>query len=88
VSRKRWNGVYPAVVVPFEEGYSIDERSFRNLLRWLVGHEGVAGVVMYQRGLIANPIARPPVTPLSAVEKEGIREGLELCDLLPVLSPL
>lgn len=43
---KRWSGVYPAVLVPFQDDYSIDELGFRKLLRWVAGHDGVAGVVV------------------------------------------
>jgi 4-hydroxy-tetrahydrodipicolinate synthase len=44
--RKKWSGVYPAVLLPFQEDYSIDEQGFRELLRWVAGHDGVEGVVV------------------------------------------
>lgn len=46
MSSKKWIGVYPAVLLPFEDDYSVDEDGFRSLLRWIVGHEGVSGVVV------------------------------------------
>lgn len=30
---KRWSGVYPAVLLPFDDEYRIDEPGFRSLLR-------------------------------------------------------
>ena len=46
MSSKKWSGVYPAVLLPFEDDYSIDEQGFRELLRWLAGHDGIEGVVV------------------------------------------
>lgn len=43
---KRWSGVYPAVLLPFDESYHIDEAGFRDLLRWVASHDGVRGVVV------------------------------------------
>jgi 4-hydroxy-tetrahydrodipicolinate synthase len=43
---KRWSGVYPAVLLPFNDDYSIDEPGFRQLLQWVVGHDGIRGVVV------------------------------------------
>lgn len=43
---KRWRGVYPAVLLPFDDHYRIDEPGFRELLRWVAGHEGISGVVV------------------------------------------
>jgi 4-hydroxy-tetrahydrodipicolinate synthase len=43
---KRWSGVYPAVLLPFTDDYRIDEEGFRSLLRWVVGHDGISGVVV------------------------------------------
>lgn len=46
VMDKRWRGVYPAVLLPFDDDYQIDERSFRDLLRWVASHDGISGVVV------------------------------------------
>lgn len=43
---KRWRGVYPAMLLPFDDQYQIDEPGFRDLLRWVASHEGVSGVVV------------------------------------------
>ncbi len=44
--QKRWSGVYPAVLLPFHDDYSIDEHGFREMLRWVAGHDGIQGVVV------------------------------------------
>ncbi len=44
--QKRWSGVYPAVLLPFNDDYSIDEPGFRSMLRWVAGHDGIRGVVV------------------------------------------
>ncbi|PUZ31209.1 dihydrodipicolinate synthase family protein, partial [Staphylococcus cohnii] len=40
------SGVFPAVLVPFNEDDSIDEKSFRDLVKWVASHEGVNGIVV------------------------------------------
>lgn len=44
--RKAWRGVFPAVLVPFHDDYTIDELALRRLLRWVAGHDGLGGVVV------------------------------------------
>ncbi len=46
MATKRWSGVYPAMLLPFDDGFAIDEEGFRGLLRWVVGHDGISGVVV------------------------------------------
>lgn len=46
MSQKKWRGVYPAVLLPFKDDYSIDEEGFRKLVRWVASHDGVEGIVV------------------------------------------
>ncbi|WP_243840794.1 dihydrodipicolinate synthase family protein [Paenisporosarcina antarctica] len=46
MTQKKWQGVYPAVLLPFKDDYSIDEESFRSLVSWVAGHEGIEGIVV------------------------------------------
>jgi 4-hydroxy-tetrahydrodipicolinate synthase len=43
---KKFRGVYPAVLLPFKDDYSINEQGFRNLVRWVAEHEGIEGIVV------------------------------------------
>ncbi|GAF21168.1 dihydrodipicolinate synthase [Bacillus sp. JCM 19047] len=43
---KKWNGVYPAVLLPFKDDYSIDEAGFRKLVSWVASHDGISGIVV------------------------------------------
>lgn len=45
-NKEKWSGVFPAVLVPFNEDDSIDEESFRDLVKWVASHEGVNGIVV------------------------------------------
>lgn len=45
-NKEKWSGVFPAVLVPFNEDDSIDEESFRKLVKWVANHEGVSGIVV------------------------------------------
>ncbi|GAA3315653.1 hypothetical protein GCM10020331_010980 [Ectobacillus funiculus] len=38
--------MFPAVLIPFKDDYSIDEQGFRALVRWVASHEGVSGIVV------------------------------------------
>lgn len=44
--KKKWSGVFPAVLLPFKNDYSIDEQSFRKLVSWVASHEGIKGIVV------------------------------------------
>lgn len=46
MSQKKWKGVYPAVLLPFKDDYSIDEEGFRSLVRWVADHDGIEGIVV------------------------------------------
>ncbi|WP_080875825.1 dihydrodipicolinate synthase family protein [Oceanobacillus timonensis] len=45
-NKEKWSGVFPAVLIPFKDDYSIDEPEFRKLVRWVASHEGVSGIVV------------------------------------------
>jgi len=45
-NKAKWSGVFPAVLIPFKDDYSIDEEGFRKLVRWVASHEGVNGIVV------------------------------------------
>ncbi|WP_323703295.1 dihydrodipicolinate synthase family protein [Mammaliicoccus sp. Dog046] len=45
-NKEKWSGVFPAVLVPFNDDDSIDEQSFRDLVRWVADHDGVNGIVV------------------------------------------
>ncbi|WP_079474031.1 dihydrodipicolinate synthase family protein [Marinococcus halophilus] len=45
-NKVKWSGVFPAVLIPFNEDDSIDEQGFRSLVRWVAGHDGVNGIVV------------------------------------------
>jgi 4-hydroxy-tetrahydrodipicolinate synthase len=42
----RFTGVFPALPVPFRADYSIDEPALAALADWLIGFEGIAGLVV------------------------------------------
>jgi 4-hydroxy-tetrahydrodipicolinate synthase len=46
VSQKKFRGVFPAVLIPFKDDYSIDEQGFRSLVSWVASHEGITGIVV------------------------------------------
>ena len=41
-----WTGVFPATLCPFNSNLTIDEKALRDYARWLVGFEGVKGLVV------------------------------------------
>ncbi len=45
-NKVKWSGVFPAVLIPFKEDYSIDEEGFRKLVRWVASHKGINGIVV------------------------------------------
>lgn len=40
-----FRGILPAMQVPFNDDYSIDEAELRRFARWLAGHDGIGGLV-------------------------------------------
>lgn len=45
-NKQKWSGVFPAVLLPFKDDYSIDEQGFRELVRWVASHDGINGIVV------------------------------------------
>ncbi|MCE7782118.1 dihydrodipicolinate synthase family protein [Staphylococcus xylosus] len=73
-NKEKWSGVFPAVLVPFNEDDSIDEESFRDLVKWVASHEGVNGIVVNgHTGEIMTllPEERAKVVSIAADELQG-----------------
>lgn len=73
-NKEKWSGVFPAVLVPFNEDDSIDEESFRDLVKWVASHEGVNGIVVNgHTGEIMTllPEERAKVVSIAADELKG-----------------
>lgn len=73
-NKEKWSGVFPAVLVPFNEDDSIDEESFRDLVNWVASHEGVNGIVVNgHTGEIMTllPEERAKVVSIAADELKG-----------------
>lgn len=73
-NKEKWSGVFPAVLVPFNEDDSIDEESFRGLVRWVADHDGVKGIVVNgHTGEIMTllPEERTKVVSITADELQG-----------------
>ncbi|MEF3308074.1 dihydrodipicolinate synthase family protein [Paenibacillus sp. GYB004] len=45
-NKSKWSGVFPAVLLPFKDDYTIDEQGFRELVHWVASHDGVNGIVV------------------------------------------
>lgn len=73
-NKAKWSGVFPAVLLPFKDDYSIDEPGFRGLVRWVASHEGVSGIVVNgHTGEIGSllPEERAEVVRIAADELKG-----------------
>jgi 4-hydroxy-tetrahydrodipicolinate synthase len=74
--KKKWGGIYPAIMVPLKADYSIDEKEFRNYMDWLLKFtdKGVAGFVTNgHTGEISGflPAERAHITKLVAEHVAG-----------------
>ncbi|GAA3315656.1 hypothetical protein GCM10020331_010990 [Ectobacillus funiculus] len=79
-TKQKWSGVFPAVLVPFKDDYSIDEQGFRALVRWVASHEGVSGIVV-------NGHTGEIMTLLPEERAEAVRIAAdELKGRIPVIS--
>lgn len=89
---KKWNGVYPAVLLPMKDDYSIDEEGFRKLVRWVADHDGIEGIVVnghtgeinclrpFERAeavRIAADELKGEIPVISGVSAEGTIEAIE-----------
>lgn len=73
-NKLKWSGVFPAVLLPFKDDYSIDEEGFRQLIRWVASHEGINGIVVNgHTGEIMTllPEERAEVVRIAADELKG-----------------
>lgn len=73
-NKEKWSGVFPAVLVPFNDDDSIDEQSFRDLVRWVADHDGVKGIVVNgHTGEIMTllPEERAKIVSLAVEELQG-----------------
>ncbi|WP_047154710.1 dihydrodipicolinate synthase family protein [Aneurinibacillus tyrosinisolvens] len=78
--KKKWSGVFPAVLIPFKDDYSIDEEGFRALVRWVASHEGINGIVV-------NGHTGEIMTLLPEERAEAVRIAVdELKGRIPVIS--
>lgn len=79
-NKAKWSGVFPAVLIPFKDDYSIDEEGFRALVRWVASHEGVNGIVV-------NGHTGEIMTLLPEERAEAVRIAAdELKGRIPVIS--
>lgn len=79
-NKVKWSGVFPAVLIPFKDDYSIDEEGFRSLVRWVASHEGVNGIVV-------NGHTGEIMTLLPEERAEAVRIAAdELKGSIPVIS--
>lgn len=69
-----YGGVLPALPVPMTEEQDIDKREFRDLVRWVAGHQGITGMLVNgHTGEIPSllPEERAAVTGIAAEELNG-----------------
>lgn len=79
-NKAKWSGVFPAVLIPFKDDYSIDEQAFRELVRWVASHDGVNGIVV-------NGHTGEIMTLLPEERAEAVRIAAdELKGRIPVIS--
>jgi len=43
--QERWENIFPAICVPFNDDYSVNEAEFRTYLQWLASHDLIDGLV-------------------------------------------
>ncbi len=97
--KKQWQykGILPAMVVPFNDDCSIDEKELRRFTGWLLSHEGIGGLVpnghtgevfalsAKERAEVTRIVfeqAEGKVPVVSGVCCEGINEACEHAGLL------
>ena len=79
-NKEKWSGVFPAVLIPFKDDYSIDEEGFRKLVSWVASHEGINGIVV-------NGHTGEIMTLLPEERAEAVRIAVdELNGRIPVIS--
>jgi len=79
-NKEKWSGVFPAVLIPFKDDYSIDEEGFRKLVSWVASHDGINGIVV-------NGHTGEIMTLLPEERAEAVRIAVdELNGRIPVIS--
>ncbi len=73
---KKWGGIFPAIMVPLNEDYSINEKEFRDYIDWLVSFKdkGITGLVTNgHTGEISGfrPEERKRITKIAAEQVAG-----------------
>lgn len=73
---KKWSGIFPAIMVPLNEDYTINEQEFRNYIDWLLTFtdQGITGLVTNgHTGEISgfNPEERKRITKIAAEQVAG-----------------
>jgi 4-hydroxy-tetrahydrodipicolinate synthase len=74
--KKEWGGIFPAIMVPLNEDYSINEQEFRNYIDWLLTFtdKGITGLVTNgHTGDITGflPEERAKITKIAAEQAAG-----------------
>ncbi|HYH01702.1 MAG TPA: dihydrodipicolinate synthase family protein [Bacillota bacterium] len=74
--KKEWGGIFPAIMVPLNEDYSINEQEYRNYIDWLISFkdQGITGLVTNgHTGEIAGfkPSERAQITKIAADQAAG-----------------
>ena len=41
----RWENIFPAICIPFNDDYTLDEGEFRNYVQWLASMDLIDGLV-------------------------------------------
>lgn len=94
MTKKNWvyKGIFPAMQCPFHDDFSVDEEELCRLTAWLVGHDGVGGLVpnghtgevfaltAKQRAQVTRAVAREVAGRIPVVSGlccEGITEATE-----------
>lgn len=44
-SKQHWGNIFPAIPIPLNKDYSINEKELREYVRWLAGIDGIDGIV-------------------------------------------
>ncbi len=73
-NKQKWSGVFPAILLPFKNDFSIDEEGFRKLVNWVAGHAGVRGIVVNGHTgeiMTLSPEERAEVVRIAADELKG-----------------
>lgn len=74
MEKEKWSGVFPAIQIPLNSDYSVNEKELRNYVDWLLTHKGISGLVVNgHTGEISgwNPAERKMITKIVADQTAG-----------------